>query len=143
MVSDIPCEECGNPEGDFMLVCEWCGAKSAHLACLGLAEVPDVVWCCSSCVEHKEAAQAADDLDGRWVLGKFQGGIFWGRLSSVGCYGLLSLRYSDGELYEGVRVAHVLGHEALVWHHGLELQPAGCEVPADVLSTFDRKGWLV
>jgi len=92
MISDSPCEGCGNPEGDSMLVCEWCGAKSAHLACLGLAEVPDGVWCCSSCVEHKEEAQAADDLDGRWVLGKFQGGIFWGRLSSVGCYGLLSLR---------------------------------------------------
>jgi hypothetical protein len=95
---------------------------------------------CAGCAEHMEEAQAAADLDGRWVVGTFAGvsGAFWGRLSSAGCFGLRQLRYSDGELYEGVRVAHVLGKEPLVGHKTLELKPVGCVVPAAVVKRYRK-----
>ena len=144
-IDELPCQICGIPEGSSMLVCDWCGSGAGHLRCLGLADVPDGVWCCSSmCEEHSEEAQAAADLHSRWVVGRFPGitGGFWGQLSYVS-FGLLQLRYSDGELYEGVWVAHVLGGELLVGHSNLELQPVGCVVPAAVLRRCGTKGWLV
>jgi hypothetical protein len=47
------------------------------------------------------------------------------------------------EVYEGVRVRHVVGQERLVGHHGLLLQPQGYTVPPKVLRVFRDKGWLV
>ena len=144
-IDELPCNVCGNSDGSDMLCCDSCGSGAGHLGCLGLAEVPEGVWCCSSkCEKHRGDAQAAADLHGRWVLGKFQGveGDFWGQLSYVS-YGVLNVRYVDAELYEGVRVSHVLGQERLVGHHGLLLQPQGCTVPPKVLRVFRDKGWLV
>ena len=145
-VDSIPCEHCQISEGDAMLVCDWCGSASAHLRCLGLSSVPADVWLCSACTRegHRHSAQEAADLDGRWVLGSFKGVAepFWGQVTSTGCYGLLDLRYSDGELYSGVKAAHLHGREELVWHTGLELQPKGCVVPAAVLAKFKKMGWL-
>jgi hypothetical protein len=119
-IDQLPCKVCGNSDGSDMLVCDWCESCAGHLGCLGLAEVPEGVWCCSSkCEEHRGDAQAAADLHGRWVVGEFQGveGAFWGQLSYVS-YGVLKIRYVDSELYEGVRVGHVVGQERLVGHHG-------------------------
>ena len=147
-VDSIPCEHCQISESDSdpMLVCDWCGSASAHLRCMGLSSVPADVWLCSACTKegHMQSAQEAADLDGRWVLGSFNGVAepFWGQVTSTGCYGLLDLRYSDGELYSGVRAAHLHGREELVWHTGLELQPKGCVVPAAVLAKFRKMGWL-
>jgi len=78
------------------------------------------------------------------VLGKFQGveGAFWGQLSYVS-FGVLNLRYVDNELYEGVRVGHLLGQDRLVGHESLLLMPKGCTVPPKVLKVFRAKGWLV
>jgi hypothetical protein len=144
-IDELPCNVCGNSDGSDTLVCDWCCSGAGHLGCLGLAEVPSGVWCCSSkCEEHRADAQAAADLHGRWVLGKFQGveGAFWGQLSYVS-FGVLSLRYVDAELYEGVRVGHVLGQERLVHHQALLLQPQGCTVPQKVLKVFRGRDWLV
>jgi len=148
-VGSIPCEHCqiSESDGDPMLVCDWCGSASAHLRCLGLSSVPADVWLCSACKEegHRQSAQEAADLDGRWVLGRFRKRIakpFWGQVSCIGCYGLLDLRYSDGEVYSGVRAAHLHGRESLVSHIGLELQPVGCVVPPAVLRKFRKMGWL-
>jgi len=140
-IDDLPCLVCGISEGSHVLVCDWCCRGAGHLGCLGLAEVPEAVWCCSSkCEQHREEAQAAADLHGRWVVGEFQGveGAFWGQLSYVS-FGVLKLQYSDGELYEGVRV----GHERLLNHRALVLMPKGCTVPPKVLKVFRGKGWLV
>jgi hypothetical protein len=149
LVDNIPCEQCQRPEsnGDSMLVCDWCGSASAHLGCLGLSSVPIDVWLCKTCTEqgHRASAQEAADLDGRWVLGRVKGIAkpFWGQVSCTWCYyGLLVLRYSDGELYTGVKAAHLHGRETLVWHVGLDLQPKGCTVPPAVLGKFRREGWL-
>jgi hypothetical protein len=144
-IDALPCNVCCNSDGLDMLLCDWCGSGTGHLGCLGLAEVPSGVWCCSSkCEEHRADARAAADLHGRWVLGKFKGveGAFWGQLSYVS-FGVLSLRYVDAELYEGVRVEHVLGQERLVHHQALLLQPHGCTVPPKVLKVFREKDWLV
>jgi len=149
LVDSLPCEHCqvSESDGDPMLVCDWCGSASAHLRCLGLSSVPADVWLCSACKEegHRQSAQEAADLDGRWVLGRFRKRIakpFWGQVSCIGCYGLLDLRYSDGEVYSGVRAAHLHGRESLVSHIGLELQPVGCVVPPAVLRKFRKMGWL-
>jgi hypothetical protein len=80
-----------------MLVCDWCGSGAGHLECLGLAEVPEGVWCCSSmCAEHGGEAEAAADLHGRWVISTFLGisGDFWGQVSYVS-YGVLKTFYVD------------------------------------------------
>ena len=147
-VDNIPCEHCqiSESDGDPMLVCDWCGSASAHLRCLGLSSVPANVWLCSACTEdgHRQSAQEAANLDGRWILGTFKGipEPFWGQVTSTGCYGLLDLRYSDGEVYSGVKAILLRGRENLVWHTGLELQPKGCVVPAAVLAKFRKMGWL-
>jgi hypothetical protein len=44
-------------------------------------------------------------------------------------YGVLKIRYVDSELYEGIRLGHVVGQERLVGHYGMLLQPQGCTVP--------------
>ena len=67
---------------------------------------------------------------------------FWGQLSYV-AYGVLRIRYVDGEVFEGVRVTNLLGQERMVDHQGLMLQPEACTVPAGVLKVFKEKGWLV
>jgi hypothetical protein len=62
-VDELPCQVCGISEGSDMLVCGWCGSGAGHLECLGLAEVPEGVWCCGSmCAEHKGEAEAAAEL---------------------------------------------------------------------------------
>jgi len=58
-------------------------------------------------------------------------------------YGVLKIRYVDGAVYQGVRVAHLMGQERMVEHQGLLLQPEICTVPAGVLRVFKEKGWLV
>jgi hypothetical protein len=75
IIEELPYQVCGISEGSDMLVSDdWCGSGARHLGCLGSAEVPEGVWCCSSmCAEHIGEAEAAAYLHGRWVLGKFQG----------------------------------------------------------------------
>jgi hypothetical protein len=144
-IDEIPCQVCGISEGSDMIVCDWCAASAGHLGCLGFTEVPADSWFCSStCEGHREAAVAAGAMHGRWVLGTFRGvkEPFWGQLSYV-AYGVLRIRYVDGEVFEGVRVAHLLGQERMVEHQGLLLQPEVCTVPAGVLRKFKEKGWMV
>ena len=144
-IDDLPCRICGDSQGSDMLVCDWCAASAGHLGCLGFSEVPTDVWLCSSkCEAHREAAVAAGKLHGRWVLGTFQGieEPFWGQLCYV-AYGVLKIRYGDGEVYRGVRVSHLVGQEMLADHQGLLLQPEACTVPVGVLKLFQAKGWLV
>ena len=144
-IDDIPCQVCGISEGSVMIVCDWCAASAGHLGCLGFTEVPADSWFCSStCGLHREAAAAAGAMHGRWVLGTFKGvnEPFWGQLSYV-AYGVLKIRYVDGAVYQGVRVAHLIGQERMVEHQGLLLQPEICTVPAGVMKKFKDKGWLV
>ena len=144
-IDDIPCQICGISQGSDMIVCDWCAASAGHLGCLGFTEVPSDSWFCSStCGGHREAAVAAGAMHGRWVLGTFRGvkEPFWGQLSYV-AYGVLKIRYVDEEVFEGVRVSHLLGQERMVDHQGLLLQPEACTVPAGVLRVFEEKGWLV
>ena len=144
-IDDIPCQVCGISEGSDMLVCDWCAASAGHLGCLGFTEVPADSWFCSSiCGGHREAAVAAGAMHGRWVLGTFSGvnQPFWGQLSYV-AYGVLKIRYVDGEVFEGVRVAHLMGQERMIHHQGLLLQPEACTVPAGVLRVFKEEGWSV
>ena len=144
-IVDIPCQVCGISEGAQMLVCDWCAASAGHIGCLGFTEVPADSWFCSStCGGHRETAVTAAKLHARWVLGTFSGvqEPFWGQLSYV-AYGVLSIRYVDGAVYQGVRVGHLMGQERMVEHQGLLLQPEACTVPAGVLSKFKEKGWLV
>ena len=124
-----------------MLVCDWCANSAGHIDCLGFSEVPSDSWFCSSTCE---AATAAAKLHARWVLGTFSGvqEPFWGQLSYV-AYGVLKIRYVDGAVYQGVRVAHLMGQDRMVEHEGLLLQPEACTVPAGVLKKFKDKGWLV
>jgi hypothetical protein len=144
-IDDIPCQVCGISEGAQMIVCDWCAASAGQFGCLGFTEVPADSWFCSStCGGHREVAVAAGAMHGRWVLGSFTGvnEPFWGQLSYV-AYGVLRIRYVDGEVFEGVRVAHLLGQERMVEHQGLLLQPEACTVPAGVLRKFKEKGWMV
>jgi hypothetical protein len=144
-IDEIPCHVCGISEGSDMLICDWCAASAGHLGCLGFTEVPTDSWFCSStCEVHRDAAVAAAKLHARWVLGTFRGveERFWGQLSYV-AYGVLKIRYVDGAVYQGVRVAHLMGQERMVEHQGLLLQPEACTVPAGVLRKFKEKGWLV
>ena len=144
-IDEIPCQVCGISEGSDMLICDWCAASAGHLGCLGFTEVPTDSWFCSStCEVHRDAAVAAGAMHGRWVLGTVSGvnQPFWGQLSYV-AYGVLKIRDVDGEVYQGVRVAHLLGQERMVEHQGLLLQPEACTVPAGVLKVFEEKKWLV
>ena len=143
-IDDIPCQVCGISEGTQMIVCDWCANSAGHIDCLGFSEVPADSWLCSStCEVHREAATAAK-LHARWVLGTFSGvqEPFWGQLSYV-AYGVLKIRYVDGAVYQGVRVAHLMGQDRMVEHEGLLLQPEACTVPAGVMKKFKDKGWLV
>jgi hypothetical protein len=145
-IDEIPCQVCGISEGSDMLICDWCAASAGHLGCLGFTEVPADSWFCSStCEVNREVAAAAAKLHARWVLGTFRGVTepFWGQLSYV-AYGVLRIRYVDGAVYQGVRVAHLMGpQERMVEHQGLLLQPEACTVPVGVLRKFRDKGWLV
>ena len=114
-IDDLPCQVCGISEGSDMLVCDWCASSAGHLGCMGFTEVPADSWfCSSSCGAHREAAVAAGAMHGRWVLGTFSGveEPFWGQLSYV-AYGVLKIRYVDGAVYQGVRVAHLMGQERM------------------------------
>ena len=144
-IDEIPCQVCGVSEGLDMIVCDWCAASSGHLGCLDFTEVPADSWFCSrDCGGNREAAVVAGEMHGRWVLGKFEGveEPFWGQLAYV-AYGFMKVRYVDGEVYQGVRVAHLLGQEGMVDHQGLFLQPEACTVPAGVLKSFEERGWLL
>ena len=132
-IDDIPCLVCGISEGEQMIVCDWCANSAGHIGCLGFTEVPADSWfCCSTCEVHREAAVASGAMHGRWVLGTFSGvkEPFWGQLSYV-AYGVLQIRYVDGAVYQGVRIAHLIGKERMVEHQGLLLQPEACTVPAE------------
>ena len=53
-IEELPCKVCGDSAGSDMLVCDWCGSGAGHLGCLGMAEVPEGAWCCSSkCEDHR------------------------------------------------------------------------------------------
>jgi hypothetical protein len=122
-IDDIPCQICGISEVADMIVCDWCAASAGHLGCLGFTEVPADSWFCSSiCGGHRETAVKEP---------------FWGQLSYV-AYGILKIRYVDGAVYQGVRVAQLMGQERMVEHQGLLLQPEACIVLAGVL-----RSWLV
>jgi hypothetical protein len=51
--------------------------------------------------------------DGSWGPLVVWRSPFWGQLSYV-VYGALKIRYVDGAVYQGVRVAHLVGQERMV-----------------------------
>jgi len=148
-IDSLPCEVCGGVEvSGEMLVCDWCAACAGHMSCLGFASVPGAeVWFCKHCSgspQNRQLAQEAADLHGRWVVScftKHPAMTFWGRIGYQ-YFGLLSIQYSDEELWEGVKVAQVQGQVQLRGHSSVRLMPLGCEVPQAVLETFQAKGWL-
>jgi hypothetical protein len=146
-IAEQECPVCGDAEGEQMVLCDFCVA-AYHLACLEppLSEVPAGIWLCPVCAEvpgRLVATKEAVGLSGRWVVGNFKGsGRFWGQLEYV-AQGCLQLRYSDGDLYEGVQPDHALGREGLVGHEWVHLQSRNCRVPAGVLRRFEAKGLLV
>ena len=53
-MSDAACMVCGlssDPVTELVLLCDGCD-KEAHLACVGLTQVPTGDWFCSSCRGH-------------------------------------------------------------------------------------------
>jgi hypothetical protein len=142
VVDSLPCEKCGQQEGDCMLVCEYCCRASTHLACAGLKEVPHEVWVCTGCVRHRAEAQEAADLDQRWLLGTFPGykDPFWGRVSSMNCFAQLQVTFSDGEVWQGVKLSELKGQQLLDGKISLQLQPEGCVVPSAVLKRLKKRG---
>ena len=142
VVDSLPCEKCGQQEGDVMLVCEYCCRASTHLACAGLDEVPREVWVCNGCVRHRAQAQQAADLDGMWLLGTFPGykDPFWGRVASMNCFAQLEVTFVDGEVWQGVKLSEVKGQQLLDGRISLQLQPEGCVVPPAVLKRLNKRG---
>ena len=141
VVFDLPCQTCGLVEGDEMLVCEYCSRASSHLECAGLSVVPEEVWVCKDCEGHRAEAQEAADMEGRWALGVFPGydEAFWGRVAAMGCFGQLEITFSDGEVWQGVRMCELMGKQLLAGKISLQLQPEGCVVPSVVLKRFRSK----
>jgi hypothetical protein len=142
VLESLPCEKCGQSEGDIMLVCEYCCRASTHLACAGLDEVPQEVWVCTGCVSHRAEAQQAADMDGRWLLGTFPGyrDPFWGRVASMNCFAQLEVSFVDGEVWQGVKVSEVKGQQLLDGKISLQLQPEGCVVPPALLKRLKKRG---
>ena len=141
VVFDLPCQTCGLVEGDEMLVCEYCSRASNHLECAGLSGVPEEVWVCKDCEGRRAEAQEAADMEGRWALGVFPGydEPFWGRVATMGCFGQLEITFSDGEVWQGVRMCELMGKQLLAGKISLQLQPEGCVVPSVVLKRFRSK----
>jgi len=141
VVFDLPCQTCGLVEGDQMLVCEWCSRASSHLECAELSVVPEEVWVCKACEGRRAEAQEAADMEGRWALGVFPGydEPFWGRVAAMGCFGQIEITFSDGEVWQGVRMCELKGEQLLAGKISLQLQPEGCVVPSAVLKRFRSK----
>jgi hypothetical protein len=154
-LDELPCQHCGVSEGEDMLLCGWCDAATAHLACTGLGCMPgaDEVWLCSHCAEapaRRQQVQAVEALDGRWVKSvfKLKNGRctrpYWGQLGAAS-YGTLVVQYEDGERWEGLlpgQVRSSADHELPRNHVSLTLQPQGCTVPLSVLAKFRSEGRL-
>jgi hypothetical protein len=145
-IQEQPCQVCGSPDGD-QLVCDACLRcwHLEHVVPAPLAVVPEGTWLCSECeavAGLKEAVEEALSYHGRWVMSKFPrvAKPFLGQVSysSMGC---CSIKYSDGEAWDGVSVRQVRGQDVLEGHSWVKLQPGG--PPQEVLDVFQEKGWLV
>ena len=66
---ETPCQVCGrDDDAPTLLLCDACDSGACHLACAGLAAVPDGDWLCARCAQapaeaaEQETAQESAEL---------------------------------------------------------------------------------